>query len=63
MIKIIIGILVGAGGVYALANGTDDIAQKAKSSVHSVASEVADATEPSTQDQLGNMINSLLGGN
>jgi len=62
MIRIIIGILIGAGGAYVLVNGTEDIEKTVKNSVHSVASEVATATEPSTQDKVGNMINSLLDG-
>jgi len=61
MIRIIIGILIGAGGVYALLNGTGELEKKVKDSVHSVASEVATATEPSTQDKLGEFLNSLTG--
>jgi len=59
MIRIVIGILIGAGGVYALLNGTDDLEQTVKNSVHSVASDVATATEPSVQDKLGNFLDEL----
>lgn len=61
MIRIIIGILIGAGGVYALLNGTGDLEKTVKESVHSVASEVAAATEPTAQDKLGDFLNSLTG--
>jgi hypothetical protein len=61
MIRIVIGILIGAGGAYALLNGTENIERTVKDSVHSVASEVASATEPSTQDKLGEFLDSLTG--
>lgn len=60
MIKLVIGVLIGACVTFVLMNGTGDIAQKAKGAVHDAAASVAEATEPSTKDQLGEMINNLI---
>lgn len=60
MIRIILGILIGAVGVYTFINGTDDIAQKAKSSVHSVATEVANATKPTSQSRMGSFVDNFI---
>jgi hypothetical protein len=58
MIRIIIGILIGAGALYLYQNSDtkDEIIAKAKASVHSAAVEVADATaEPSILDRAKNI--------
>jgi hypothetical protein len=60
MIKLVIGVLLGACVTYVLMNGTGDIAQKAKDAVHDAAASVAEATEPSTTDKLGDLLNSLV---
>lgn len=61
MIRIIIGVLIGAGGVYIMLNGGDELEKRAKSAVHNVAAEVAEATEPTTKDRLGEFLDSLTG--
>lgn len=61
MIKIIIGIVIGAGGVYALLNGTDNLEQKARGAVHGLASEVAEATEPTAQEQVKGFFSDFVG--
>ena len=59
MIKIAVGVVLGALVTYVLLNGTGDLAQKAKGAVHDAAASVAEATESSTKDRLGEMINSM----
>ena len=61
MIRIIIGIVIGALGAYALINGTGQLTQTAKGAVHSVAVNVAEATEPTTKERLGSFLSNLTG--
>ena len=55
--RFIIGIIVGAVLVYLL--GGSEVSKNVKSVIHSGAAEVAKATEPSTKDQLGDIIKNL----
>lgn len=55
--RFIIGIIVGAVLVYALSGG--NVGKQAKDIVHNAASEVAKATEPSTRDQIGELVDKL----
>lgn len=61
--KLIIGIAIGAAVTYYMMGGdTATVSATVKNSVHSVASEVATATEPEPQDRLGDFFDSLTGG-
>jgi hypothetical protein len=58
--RFIIGIIIGAIVVYfLLGKDTGDMGKQAKNIVHSAASEVAKATEPTTKDRLGELVDKL----
>ena len=59
MIKLVVGVLLGACVTYVLMNGTGDLAQKARGAVHNVAAEVAGATEPKAKDTIGDFIDRM----
>lgn len=61
MIRIMIGIIIGAAVTYTLLTGMEGAGKAVKNSVHSLASQVAEATEPTTGERVGNFFNELAG--
>jgi len=61
MIRITIGIIIGAAVTYTLLTGMESAGKAVKNSVHSLASQVAEATEPTTGERVSNFFNELTG--
>jgi hypothetical protein len=55
--RFILGIAIGALVVYLMSGG--EATRHVKSVVHDAANEVAKATEPSTKDRLGELVDKL----